>query len=56
MVKCPKCGAEIKYIPIISMGHERTSAAVDPELTEVIQDSGRVVKGYLRHKCPERDK
>ena len=55
MVKCPTCGAEIKYIPVTADG-ERLAVMVEPEDTEVIQDSGRVVKGHLRHKCPENKK
>ena len=53
MVKCPKCGAEIKYIPVTSPGHERLAVTVEPETTEVIQDTGLVARGHLRHKCPE---
>ena len=56
MVKCPKCGAEIKYIPVTSAGYERSAVTVETETTEVIQDSGRVVRGYLRHRCPAKKK
>lgn len=46
-VKCPKCGAEIKYIPC-GLG----VSIVDIEVIEVVTERGRTVQGYLRHKCP----
>jgi hypothetical protein len=54
MVKCPACGKEIKYIPV---GYTQSAAGVvmaETGYTEVITDSGRVVKGHLRHKCPDK--
>jgi hypothetical protein len=50
MVSCTKCGAEIKYIPVRE-GH----IVVDVKQIEVINERGRVVQGYLRHKCKEAD-
>lgn len=53
MVKCPKCGKEIKYIPT---GYAESASGViivEPDYTEVINDNGRVVKGHTRHCCPE---
>jgi predicted RNA-binding Zn-ribbon protein involved in translation (DUF1610 family) len=52
MVKCPKCGAEIKYIPVGYTQSATGTLIVEPEYTEVINDNGRVIKGHLRHKCP----
>jgi phage FluMu protein Com len=52
MVKCPKCGAEIKYIPVGYTQSATGTFIVDPEYTEVINDNGRVIKGHIRHKCP----
>jgi predicted RNA-binding Zn-ribbon protein involved in translation (DUF1610 family) len=51
MVKCPKCGAEVRYIP--SKGN---TLITDAEPKEVITATGRVVMGYTRHKCPEKGK
>lgn len=50
MTKCPKCGVEIKYIPL---GYEVMGpvAIVEQDYIEVINDRGRVVKGHLRHRC-----
>jgi hypothetical protein len=53
MVKCPKCGAEIKYIPVSYTADQRGAITVEPEYTEIINDNGRVIKGHLRHRCPE---
>jgi hypothetical protein len=55
MVKCPICGKEIKYIPV---SHTKSAAGVvivESDYTEVITDSGRVVKGHLRHGCPDKE-
>jgi len=49
MVKCPKCGAEIKYIPLRFGGY---TAIVDLGTIEVYTDSGRKVEGHAIHKCP----
>jgi hypothetical protein len=54
MVKCPKCAAEIKYIPVFYTAGPQGSIAVEPEYTEIISDSGRVIKGHLRHRCREK--
>jgi hypothetical protein len=53
MTKCPKCGAEIKYIPVGYNIEEMGVAIVDPKYTEIINDGGRLIKGHLRHCCPE---
>jgi hypothetical protein len=55
MVKCPKCGAEIKYIPTGYSESALGVVIVDPDYTEVINDNGRVIKGHRRHRCPETD-
>ena len=56
MTKCLKCGAHIKYIPVSYQVDARGTIAVEPEYSEVICDSGRVVKGHVRHRCPEAPK
>jgi len=53
-VKCPKCGAEIKYIAMGAYASSVAVAIVDPGYTVVINDNGREIKGHLRHKCPEK--
>jgi hypothetical protein len=53
MTQCPQCGARIKYIPVSYRVDERGTIAVEPEYIEVINDGGRVIKGHLRHRCPE---
>jgi hypothetical protein len=54
MVKCPTCGAEIKYIPVGYVQSAAGAVIVEMEYAEVITDSGRVVKGHIRHKCPDK--
>ena len=49
MVKCTKCGAEIRYIP-----HGSDTLIVNAESHELITDSGRIVKGHSRHVCSMR--
>jgi hypothetical protein len=54
MTKCPKCGAEIKYIPVGYNIEEIGVVIVDPEYTEIINDGGRLIKGHIRHRCLEK--
>jgi hypothetical protein len=56
MTKCPKCGEEIKYIPVGYNIEEIGVAIVNPEYTEIINDGGRLIKGHLRHCCPDTEK
>ena len=51
MVKCSKCGAEIKYIPLTARVDALAMAIVDAAYTELINDNGRVIKGHVRHIC-----
>ena len=54
MLKCPKCGKEIRYIVgAPSSGNSGQPIAVDVEYSEVIHDSGSIVKGHVRHRCKE---
>ena len=48
MVKCPKCNAEIKYIPT-----REGVTMVDENQTEIVTLNGRMVKGYQPHKCTQ---
>jgi hypothetical protein len=54
MVKCSKCGAEIKYIPMGHYSTSKTTETVDAGYIEIINDNGRMIKGHLRHKCPTK--
>jgi hypothetical protein len=53
MTRCPKCGAHIKYIPVSFQMDVRGTIAVEPDYTELVNDGGRIVKGHVRHRCPE---
>jgi hypothetical protein len=53
MTRCPKCGVEIKYIPVGYNIDETGVVIVDPDYTEIINDGGRLIKGHLRHRCRE---
>ncbi|GHU09565.1 hypothetical protein FACS1894151_07580 [Spirochaetia bacterium] len=53
MVKCPKCEAEVMYIPMGFRSEPLGVAMVNVDYIEIINDRGRVVKGHLRHECPE---
>ena len=50
-VKCAKCGKEIRYLP-----QGQGIVAVELEITEVIAENGRVLKGHLPHECNYLDK
>ena len=50
MVRCPKCGCNIKYIP-----QDPGVIMVDADYTELINDSGRAIKGYLPHVCSKKE-
>ncbi|MDR1230037.1 MAG: hypothetical protein LBK61_01410 [Spirochaetaceae bacterium] len=56
MVKCTKCGKEVKYIPVSCMKSDAGTVAVEPEYTGVITDGGREVKGHVRHICSKDSK
>jgi hypothetical protein len=50
MLKCPKCGDEIRYIAgAPSSGG--LPIAVDMKEEYLINDSGRRIKGYKEHIC-----
>ena len=53
MVKCPACGAEIRYIPCGITVSEKGVIITDAESKELITESGRTIKGFPRHICPE---
>ena len=55
MTRCPKCGAEIRYMPCRASQSPSGVLIVEAVTVEVITDSGRIVQGYLRHECPKGD-
>jgi hypothetical protein len=52
MVKCSLCGKEIIYKTAAPSLGNNGIIAVDPSPEELISDSGRLLRGYKRHKCP----
>jgi hypothetical protein len=49
MTLCPKCGATVRYIA----GRGDRIFTVDPSPHTLINEKGRVLTGFLEHKCPE---
>ena len=49
MQRCPKCGAEIKYI---ATGYT-AQVVCECEPLEVVNENGHKFKGYPLHKCKE---
>ena len=47
---------EVKYIPCGVSITPLGMFIVDPEGIEIITESGRSVKGYLKHRCSETAK
>jgi hypothetical protein len=51
MVRCQKCGQEIRYIVTApSMGNNGI-IPVDPQEQELISETGRKLRGYQPHVC-----
>lgn len=48
---CNKCGQAVKYIVI---SHDEIITC-NPEIKEVITETGHVVRGYEKHKCGEKN-
>lgn len=53
MIKCSICGNEIRYISSARLGNNGI-IAVDPPEEELISESGRLLRGFRRHECPEQ--
>jgi hypothetical protein len=51
MVKCPKCGNEIRYITAAPSIGNNGIIPVDPRERELITETGRKVRGYRLHIC-----
>jgi hypothetical protein len=54
MVKCPKCGVEIRYITAAPSLGSNGIIAVDVKQEELISETGRVLRGYRAHRCREK--
>jgi hypothetical protein len=50
MVKCPKCRKEIRYIT----SERGQPIPVDDKICCLITETGRIIRGYKEHKCPEK--
>jgi hypothetical protein len=50
MIKCPKCGKEIRYIT----AERGQPIPVDDKICRLIAETGRIIHGYKEHKCPEK--
>lgn len=48
MVKCPKCGKEIRYIPT-----RDSVIIVDAEYITIVNDRGREIEGHIMHECKD---
>jgi hypothetical protein len=56
MLKCTKCGVEIRYIAgAPSTGLSGQPIPVDLMLEHLISDKGRRVEGYREHVCKPRE-
>jgi len=52
MMKCPKCGGEIRYIVgSSSSGNPGQPITVDIKPKTLISESGRRIMGYREHEC-----
>jgi hypothetical protein len=44
-----------KFGEVVKRSQGGGSTRVEVEYVEVINDSGRLIKGHLQHRCPEKD-
>ncbi|GHV91199.1 hypothetical protein AGMMS50268_17020 [Spirochaetia bacterium] len=49
MVKCPKCGKEIRYIA----SQQGQPIPVELDETHLVTESGRLQRGHKEHICPQ---
>jgi len=54
VLRCPECGAAVRYIPSGFSGSSGGVFVVDAEAGELVTESGRVIQGYPRHECPQK--
>jgi hypothetical protein len=55
MVKCPKCGQEIRYITTAPSMGSNGIIPVDPPEKELITEKGRKVQGFALHQCQQKE-
>ena len=48
-MNCPLCGKEVKAIALNS----EECAFCEAGLVEIVAESGRAFKGYIRHRCED---
>jgi hypothetical protein len=51
MVRCPKCGMEIRYITASAGVRDNGIMPVEVRQEELITETGRKVRGYRAHRC-----
>jgi hypothetical protein len=51
MVRCPKCGREIRYITAAPSAGSNGIIPVETGQEELISETGRVLRGYRVHEC-----
>jgi ssDNA-binding Zn-finger/Zn-ribbon topoisomerase 1 len=49
-IKCPSCGKPVRYI---NAARGDRIFMVEAEPDTLIGETGRILKGYREHKCPE---
>ena len=47
MMICPKCQQDVKYI----VSKDNEVLVVNPTVSSIVTDKGRIVTGYQLHKC-----
>jgi hypothetical protein len=55
-VVCEKCGQPVRYIAAARSVSPDGIFVVNAEPQELINESGRIIKGFRQHKCPEEVK
>ena len=51
-MNCPDCGKEVKAIAL----NREESVLCETEQVEIVTESGRVFRGYMRHECDGKKK
>jgi hypothetical protein len=54
-VKCPSCGRDIRYVAAAPSLQADGIVAIEIQEQELITEKGRLVRGFHRHKCPQRN-
>ena len=51
-MNCPECGKEVKAIAV----NRDASVLCETEQVEIVTESGRAFRGYMRHECDGKKK